>query len=56
MSSNEQLGLGVAVILWRRRWLAIVVAALVVAVMLPWGLERSRSREILIRIQRIARW
>ena len=55
MSSNEQLGLGVAVILWRRRWLAIVVAALVVAVMLPWGLERSRSREILIRIPRIDR-
>lgn len=55
MSSNEQPGLGVAVILWRRRWLAIGVAALVVAVLLPWGLERSKSREILVRIPRIDR-
>lgn len=55
MSSNEQPGLGVAVILWRRRWLALVVTGLVVAVLLPWGLERSRSREILVRIPRIDR-
>ena len=55
MSSNEQIGLGMAVILWRRRWLAIVVAALVVAVALPWGLERSPAREILVRIPRIDR-
>lgn len=55
MSSNEQSGLGVAVILWRRRWLAIGVAVLIVAVTLPWGLERSRSREILVRIPRIDR-
>lgn len=55
MSSNDQAGLGVAVILWRRRWLAIGVAVLIVAVALPWGLERSRSREILVRIPRIDR-
>jgi hypothetical protein len=55
MSSNDQVGLGVAVILWRRRWLAIGVAALTLAVLLPWALQRESAREVLVRVPRVNR-
>ncbi|MGA1393206.1 MAG: hypothetical protein ACO38W_08635 [Phycisphaerales bacterium] len=55
MSPNDQIGLGVAVILWRRRWLVILAATLMLAALLPWALQRESAREALVRIPRINR-
>jgi hypothetical protein len=55
MSPNDQIGLGVAVILWRRRWLVILAVTLMLAALLPWALQRESAREALVRIPRINR-
>ena len=53
--SNDQVGLGAAVIFWRRRWLMTGVAALLLAISLPWALQRELAREVLVRVPRVNR-